>query len=256
MRKLMFLVALGVIGAGQMKADPLCTANTLAFYETNITTQANGCNIGALNFWLFNAANAGTSASGPGSAPFNPTQIEVTPVSGPSGVGFLITPINVNGFLATATGDRDVEFPFEVGCVDGTTCLTNVFMSITGSATVSNVSGGTNGLAVLTESYCPGGSTPPPGGPCFTQDSLAINPGGPGTVSRTDTFSAVSKLSMDKDISAIGNNGTATITSVLDLFLVPPTSSPEPSTILMLGAGLAGLALLSRRRRGNPVDTE
>src|SRR5271163_3408788 len=44
MRKLMFLVALGVIGAGQMKADPLCTANTLAFYETNITTLANGCN--------------------------------------------------------------------------------------------------------------------------------------------------------------------------------------------------------------------
>lgn len=50
MRKLLFLIALGIIGAGQIKADPLCTANTLAFYEATITTQANGCNIGGLNF--------------------------------------------------------------------------------------------------------------------------------------------------------------------------------------------------------------
>ena len=150
-----------------MKADPLCTANTLASYMANITTQANGCSIGGLNFWLFNAANAGTTASGPGSTPFNPSQIEVTPVSAMGGVGFLIAPINVNGFQATATGIEDAEIPFEVACANGTDCLSSVFMSISGSATPSNVGGGTDGASVLTESYCPGGATPPPGGTLF-----------------------------------------------------------------------------------------
>lgn len=165
------------------------------------------------------------------------------------GVGFLITPINLNGFQATATGVEDAEIPFEVACVDGTNCLTSVFLSISGSATASNVGGGTDGAVVLTETYCAGGAAPPATAPCFTQDSLVIKPGSPGTVSRTDTFSAVSKLSMNKDLSAMGNNGTATITSVEDLFLVPPVSSPEPSTILLLGTGLAGLAFLSRRKQ-------
>lgn len=251
MRKLLFVIALAVIGAGQIKADPLCTTDTLASYMANITTHANSCSIGGLSFWLFNAANAGTSASGPGSTPFNPSQIELTPVSGPSGIGFLITPINANGFQSTATGVRDAEIPFEVACANGTNCLSSVFMSISGSATPSNVGGGTDGAVVLTESYCAGGTAPPPTAPCFTQDSLAIRPGGSGTVSRTDTFSAVSQLSMNKDLSAMGNNGTATITSVEDLFLAstpPPVSTSEPSTILLLGAGLAGLAFLSSRR--------
>jgi hypothetical protein len=254
MRKLMFLVVFGLIGAGQMKADPTCTPGTLASYETNITTQANGCTIGGLNFWLFNGSNAGTGASGPGSTPFNASQFEVTPVAGIGGVGFLITPINTNGFEATATGVEDLEIPFEVACADGSNCLASVFMTISGSATVSNVGGGTDGAAVLTETYCAGGAAPPATAPCFTQDSLAITPGGPGTLSRTDTFSPVSRLSINKDLSATGNNGTSTITAVEDLFLASPqvllvTPTPEPNTILLLGMGLAGLAFFSARKR-------
>jgi hypothetical protein len=255
MRKLMFLVVLSIIGAGQMKADPACTANTAAFYETNITTHANACSIGGLDFWLFNSANAGTTASGPGSSPFDPTQIEITPVSGSSGIGLVITPLNTNGFQATATGVRDLELPFQVACDNGTNCLTSIFMSISGTATASGISGGTNGMDMLTESYCIGGVVPPPTAPCppatsgaVTQDILPITPSSPGTVSRTDTFSAVSQISMLKDIQAMGNNGSATVTSVTDLF-----STPEPSTLLLLGSGLAGLALLSKRRRRNLV---
>jgi hypothetical protein len=256
MRKLMFLIVLSIIGAGQIKADPLCPTATVAFYETSFTSHANACSIGGLDFWAFNGPNAGTSASGPGSTPFNPTQIEITPVSG----GITITPLNVNGFQATATGVEDLEVPFEVACDNGTNCLTSIFMSISGSATASNVGGGTNGVAALTELYCIGGVLPPPGAPCppgssggVAEDSLNIGPSGPGTVTKTDTFSAVSQISMYKDIIAMGNNGTATITSVTDLFTSapPPTPTPEPSTLLLLGSGLAGLALLSKRRRRN-----
>ena len=121
---------------------------------------------------------------------------------------------------------------------------------------------GTNGLAALTETYCMGSALPPPGMPCrgsgVPQDSLNIGPSGPGTVTKTDMFSGVSQISMNKDLSAMGNNGSATITSVTDLFAGPggrplsvpaSTSTPEPSTMLLLGSGLVGLAFLSKWRR-------
>src|SRR5208283_5967289 len=106
---------------------------------------------------------------------------------------------------------------------------------------------------LLTESFCPGGVAPPPTAPCsggpVTQDMLTITPSSAGTVFQTATFSGVSELSMGKDIDAFGNNGSATVTSVEDLFLVQPVSTPEPSVALMWGSGLLGLALLAMRRR-------
>jgi hypothetical protein len=256
MRKLMFLIVLSIIGAGQMKADPACTPNTAAFYEANITSHASACSIGGLDFWLFNGANAGTLPSGPGSSPFTPAQIEITPVSGSSGVGLMITPLTANGFQATATGVRDLELPFQVACDNGTNCLTSIFMSISGSAPASGMSGGTDGKIMLTESYCIGGVAPPPTAPCppgtggtVKQDILPIGPSSPGTVSKTDTFSAVSEISVNKDIQAVGNNGSAIVTSVTDFFSAAPVTTPQPSTVLLLGGALAGLGLLSMRRR-------
>jgi hypothetical protein len=124
-------------------------------------------------------------------------------------------------------------------------------MSISGTATGFNSGGQSAAQVALTETYCLGGVVPPPTAPCpgapgsaVTQDSLKINLGDPGTVSRTDTFGAVSQLSMNKDLSAIGNDGTATITSVTDLF-----NTPEPGTLLMLGMALPGLGFLYRRAR-------
>jgi hypothetical protein len=250
-RKLLFLVVLGIIGAGQLKADPACMTNTLAFYESNITSAASGCSIGTLNFWNFNTGDFGTFPSGPGSAPFDASQILLTPVSSGGSFGFLITPVNTNGFQATATGARDVEIPFQVACADGSSCLSGVTMSLAATATGFNSGGQSAATAALTETYCLGGVTPPPTAPCpgapgsaVTQDSLKISLGDPGSVSRTDTFTAVSQLSMNKDISAIGNDGTANVMSVEDLF-----NTPEPGTLLMLAMGLSGLGFLYRRRQ-------
>jgi hypothetical protein len=254
MRRLLLLIALSVMGAGQMKATPLAcaTGQTLAYYETTYTSQASACSIAGLDFYDFNAAMYGVIGnSGPGTAPFTAASIDITPVDGPGGVGFLITPVST--FQATATGVRDVDIPIQVVCDNGMACLTSIFMSISGSATASNVSGGTAGEGFLTESYCPGSVVPPCSGGSGTQDiTLAINPSSPSTVSQTVPFSGVSGLSLDKDIGAIGNNGSATVTSVEDLFSVAvPTSvpTPEPSTLLLLEGGLIGLALFSIRRR-------
>src|ERR1700722_9423611 len=104
MRKLVFLAVLAVIGAGQSKADPVaCTANTVAFYEANITTLSNACSIGGLSFYDFSGGTAGTTSSGPGPSPFNASQIELTPTTG----GFIITPLSATGFQASATGVVD-----------------------------------------------------------------------------------------------------------------------------------------------------
>jgi hypothetical protein len=250
MRKLMFLIVLGIIGAGQVKADSTCVAASLATYVSQ-----GSCNIGGLDFSHFSTTSpAGLASAGPTTG-LTTSQIEITPTT-VGGVGLIITFVG-NTDEAFATGAQDIELPFEVNCVGGSSCLNNVFMSITGSVTGTTAGGFTPGADTLTETYCLGGSAPPPTAPCpsgsgkpTTQDILPIGLSSPGTLSRTDTFSSISQLSMDKDIQAIGNNGTATITQVQDLFAV---STPEPGTLLLLGSGLAGLALLSRRRRRSLV---
>jgi hypothetical protein len=256
MRRLLLLIALSVMGAGQMKATPLAcsTGQTLAYYETTYTSQASACSIAGLDFYDFSSGAFGVLGnSGPGTTPFTTASISITPVNSASGVGFMITPTST--FQATATGVRDVEIPFQVACDNGTACLSSVYMSISGSATASGMSGGTSGADALLESYCAGGVAPPPTAPCsgggVTQATLTITPSSPGTLSQTSTFSAVSELAVSKDIQALGNNGSATVTSVEDLFSSTSTSTPvpEPSAALMLGGGLLGLALLSIRRR-------
>jgi hypothetical protein len=252
MRKLMFLAILGIFGAAGLKADPMCTTNTVAYYEANITSVATACSIGNLNFSLFNEGNAGTTSSGSTSSPFNASQIDITPVAG----GIMISPLSTSGFQATATGVADLELPFQVTCADGTNCLTGVTMTINGSATAGTF--GTAGVATLTETYCVGGVVLPPTGPCpvgssgtVKQDILTIGPSGPDTVSKTDTFAGVSDIDMNKDLQALGNNGSAAITSVTDTFTTSgtPTPTPEPSSLLLLAAGVVGLAFLSKRRQ-------
>jgi hypothetical protein len=255
--KMMLLLSFGLLFSTiQAKADPVCTTNTLAYYISNVTTSANGCSIGNLDFWGFNGSNAGVTNSGPVSSGFTASQIELTPVSMGGEAGFMIAPVTSGGFTATATGVADAEVPFLVGCADGSSCLTDIVMSITGSATGTTSGGMTPGQSKLTETYCLGGTIVPPTGPCVggsgvAQNLLTITPTSSGTATVTENFAGVSQISVDKDIQATGNNGTASITSVGDLFSTGGTtvSTPEPSALLMLGLGLIGLVTGSRYSR-------
>jgi len=236
----MLLIVLSIIGARQVKADSICVAASLATYVSQ-----GSCNIGGLDFSNFSTTSpAGIASAGPTTG-LTTSQIEITPTT-VGGVGLIITFVG-NTDEAFATGAQDIELPFEVNCVGGSACLNNVFMSIAGSVTGTTAGGFTPGVDTLTETYCP---CPSGSGNPTTQDILSIGLSSPGTLSRTDTFSSISQLSINKDIQALGNNGTATITQVQDLFTV---STPEPGTLLLAGSGLAGLALLAKHRRRSLV---
>jgi len=261
MRKVMFLVVLSIIGAGQLKADPACPTASLAFYVANFGAVATPCDIGTLAFSGFGAAANGFNSSGPASAG-GEANLLITPIlSGVDGVGLMLTYNSTTvTWTANATGALDAEVPFEVKCLSGTACLTDVFMSLTGTSTGTGTGTDPGNNDLLTETYCLGAAAPPPTAPCApgggstVQNTLVINSSNSGsTQQKTDTFSAVSQLSIAKDAFAGGNGafpgGTSTITQILDEFSTGPVTTPEPSAVLMLGSGLLGLAVFSIRRR-------
>jgi hypothetical protein len=231
MRKLMFLVALSILGTGQLKAAT-CTTGTLASY---IALGAAGCQLNA-NWTIgsFSYTNQGTAAP-------TAAQQTITPIT-VGGFGFLDTPTST---WANSTEISDGEIQY---IISFTGSITNIFQSISGSIAPTSSAAFDN----ITDDYCPGGTSLPPGGCVAGVQNLNTNlTGSETTESNSATFAAVSSVSVLKDVSANATGfpgGTATVTAFENLFNTA-TTTPEPSVLLMLGSGLLGLALLSGRRR-------
>jgi hypothetical protein len=254
LKGLMLVALVSLAGLGTAKADPAtCTAATLAVY---ISTYASGCEIGTSGIVVsdfskldvVNGSSLGTAF------------LEITPISGVDGPGLEFTAASpsTNPWTSTPGYALDAEVPFEVSCLSGTACLTDLYMAMTGTSTGTGTGTDPGSNDLLTESYCLGTAPPPPSctGTAYKQDLLYINSSTIGTtVTQTDTFAAATtEINIGKDMGADGNgvsSATSTITDVINEFsTTTPTPTPEPSSLLMLGSGLLALMGFGLRRRG------
>lgn len=242
MRKLFCIMAVAIIGAGLMNAAP-CPLATVAVYLSTVNS-AGGCTIGSLLFSNFQYSNF---PNGP-AIPLPATSANLQPIQNSNGIGLVFLPLVP--WTASPTGRTDVILNFVAQAISGQNIITGLYMELAGSAT------GAGGSDVLTETYCPGGTTLPPDQLCpltggVQQRFLQITSGTSSPVSTLAPFPLTNSIAVSKDIDVRGINqagtstGTAQVTSMTNQISVV---IPEPATVFLWGGGLFLIWARSRRR--------
>ena len=203
----------------------------LSYYETNFSTEANGCTIGTLTFWNFNYTDSqGTGgASDPGPAA---NQVAVTSVNeGVYGNGLSFT----GNWNAGNTSNVDITFDV----VNSSPQISDVYIGLGGF-------GGATGPGNInyTESFCSLMGTNCSEYVDYPQTNTTTDI----TLNSTTLAGTTSGLQVDKDVSFTPNCGTCTLPSVSNIINAYSTV-PEPRAIsLVLAMGLIALLVIKRRR--------
>lgn len=181
------------------------------------------CTIGNLLFSDFSYTASGTN-------PISASQITVDTVTD-DGIGLSFHA----PWTAAAGMTTDGTIDFQVSVLNGGNLLEDF-----GLAQTSGVSG--DGSASVAENGCGPAPCDATGGSIYV---LTFQDSGARSAQGETTFSPVSSVDVEKDISVNGNTGFATISVVQDTF----SQVPEPLSMGLMGGGLAIVGLFGVRRR-------
>jgi PEP-CTERM motif len=220
MKTILRCMLVGMVVAACGFATPACVslADNWAAYEA-----AGACTYGNLTFSNF-ALN---------SPVILPANVGVVPVTDGSGnYGLQINP----GEAQIGTGSTDVLVSFTITAPSAV--ITSLHLDFNGAFLGA-------GLAEVVENYCLGGASTSSCATSLGQISVD-NTNGYQQLQNSVTFTAVSELSVSKDmLTEVGSGGgTASISQVDNTF--DQSGVPEPATFGLIGFGLVAVAWTRR----------
>ncbi len=227
------LVVLTLIALSAAANASVCTTNTLTSYDTSGFT----CQVGAATASDFSAV----LVSAFGGTPNSTDAVTVVPTGGMNNPGFSFNAsYNASGLLATDS----LTLVYELTVPNGQS-LTAASLSLTNPA-VSGL-----GTLVAGELLCLNGQfilDICTGGVQVDVGTLSSALGNLNTVlTLTLGNQPVTELGVLKTISLAGLGGSASASGLNNGYTIVGTQTPEPSSMVLMGSGLLGLASLRRR---------
>jgi PEP-CTERM motif-containing protein len=217
---------LALAGLGARPAHAVsCATGDAASYEA---LGAGGCTIGDKTFSNFNFSSVAVTDA----------NVIVTPgqnILTQGDIGFGLT---INGLTTIGPGgSTDLLLKYTVSVNDPDFLISDAHLAFTGGAF------GPGGLALVTETLCP------PNQPCINKILKVFDSPTATQVSDVANFNGVPTLNISKDMQVFALAGNfASISGVDQTFTQIDTPVPEPSSLLLLGSGLLGLAVVARRK--------
>lgn len=208
-----------------------CTTTTL----NNYLGSGFQCTINDQTYsaWSYSSESNPSGFSVPADA------VTATPITTPGNPGFQFT---ASGWEAsTSSGVLSVDSTFE-WTVNSVSPITDLSLSIAGVGFTGT------GAVNLDETACLGAVLPQCTGGTIVNLSVCYSSACDVTYDQVN-FSGVTEVSVEKDLEvSAGTNGSAEVSIITDQFSESTTTVPEPSSILLFGAGILGLGAFARRK--------